>query len=245
MLCKSYSAITLSLLLITLFYPLDYAVANNGGVHGPNVKADTHSAEFRMNTSNSDDNTDGRQQYRLHYQRAFTDRFQVRMVLQYRDFGSFEYDNAKAEFLYNYKKANSDNYSAALRIDARTRRGQRPEDIGVHWTHQYNINTSLFIRGIAIVNKNITDNGAGEKPTTVASRFSITKRLENGLMIGAEMFNNYGELNDISDSNQQLHQFGPTITYNKDGWYIYGRYLSGLTSASPDHNFSLRIGRRF
>ncbi len=245
MFCMSRATVLASLLSMTLLCPAGYVNANNGGVHGPNVKADTHSAEFRMNTTNSDDNTDGREQYRVHYQRAFNDRLQVRMVLQYRDFGSFEYDNVKAEFLYNYKKASSDNYAAAVRIDARTRRGQRPEDIAIHWTHQYNIDKSLFVRGIAILDKNITENGAGEKPTTVASRFSITKRLNNGLMIGAEMYNNYGELNDISDSNEQRHQLGPTIMYSQDGWYIYGRYLSGLTSATSDHNVSLRIGKRF
>jgi hypothetical protein len=245
MFCKSRIALAASLLSMMYFCPSEYAFANNGGVHGPNVKADTHSAEFRMNTSNSNDSTDGREQYRVHYQRAFNDRFQVRMVLQYRDFDGFEYDNAKAEFLYNYKKANSDNYAAAVRIDARTRRGQRPEDIAIHWTHQYNINKSLFVRGIAILDKNITENGAGEKPMTVASRFSITKRLDNGIMIGAEMYNSYGELNDISDSNEQQHQLGPTIMYSQDGWYIYGRYLSGLTSATTDHNVSLRIGKRF
>lgn len=245
MLFKPRAAVMSSLLSVAFLYPMDYSFANNGGVHGPNVKADTQSAEFRMNTTNSDDNTDGREQYRVHYQRAFSDRFQVRMVLQYRDFGSFEYDNVKAEFLYNYKKASGDKYAAAVRVDARTRRGQRPEDLAIHWTHQYNIDKSLFVRGIAILDKNVTANGAGEKPLTIASRFSITKKLNNGLLIGAELYNNYGELSDISESNEQRHQIGPTIMYNQDGWYIYGRYLHGLTSATSEHNVSLRIGKRF
>lgn len=220
-------------------------LANNGGVHGPNVKEGTKSFELRMNTTNSNDAKDGREQYRIHYQQAFSDKYQLRLVLQYRDFGNVEYDNAKAEFLYNYKKRGNGKYSAGLRLDIRTRRAQRPEDIALHWTHQYDFSNDFFARGIAIVDKNISSNGAGEKPTTVATRFSITKKLDRGISIGAEMFNNYGKFNNVSKTEDQQHQFGPFFLYKKESWYLYARYLSGLTRNTDDHNFQFRVGKSF
>jgi len=250
MLCNTRSAAVPSLLssillVSSVFSISNLAYANNGGVHGPNVKAGTSSAELRMNTTNTDDARDGREQYRAHYQRAFSDSLQVRLVLQYRDFGDFEYDNAKAEFLYNYKKASSGKYSAGLRLDLRTRRGQRPEDIALHWTHQYNFSSSVFARAIAIIDKNVSENGAGDKPTTIASRFSLTRKLESGIWLGAELYNSYGELQDIDDAEDQQHQLGPTIMYSHQSWYVYARYLHGLTSATEDHNFQFRLGKRF
>lgn len=221
------------------------AIANNGGVHGPNVKAGTSSAEVRMNTTNSNDASDGRQQYRMHYQQAFNDEFQLRMVLQYRDFGTFEYDNVKAELLYNYKKASNDNYAAGVRFDVRTRRGQRPEDFVLNWTHQYNISDNMFVRAIGILGKNLTENGAGDKPSSIGTRFSISQKFTNGIMLSAELYNTYGELSDLEDFEDQTHQFGPAIMYRKNGWYAYARYLKGLSSATADNNFQFRIGKQF
>ncbi|MFW8590583.1 hypothetical protein ACOI22_07270 [Glaciecola sp. 2405UD65-10] len=221
------------------------ALANNGGVHGPNVKAGASSAEFRLNTTESNGARDDRQQYRIHYQQSMNDRLQVRFVLQYRDFGNFEYDNAKAEFLYNYKKAGSGNYSAGLRLDVRTSKGERPEDVVVNWVNQYNISSTLHVRALAIVGKNVTSNGNGDKPSSLGSRFALTKKMPDGIQLSAEIYNTYGEIDNISGFEDQRHQFGPSIRYNHNDWYIYGRYLVGLTSATEDHNFQFRVGTRF
>lgn len=136
-------------------------------------------------------------------------------------------------------------YSAGLRLDLRTRRAQRPEDIALHWTHQYDFSDDIFARGIAIIDKNVSSNGADEKPTTVATRFSITKKLDRGVSSGAEMFNNYGKFNNLSKTEDQEHQFGPFFLYRKQGWYLYARYLSGLTTSTDDHNFQFRVGKSF
>ncbi|MGB3726627.1 MAG: hypothetical protein WA981_12730 [Glaciecola sp.] len=221
------------------------ASANNGGVHGPNIKANTQSAEIRMNTSHSDNASDGRKQYRTHYQRAFSDSFQVRVVAQFRDFGDFEYDNAKVEMLYQYQEFENANYAAAVRFDVRTRRGNRPEDIAIHWTHQYNLSSKVFARGIAIFGKNVTDNNAGNKPSTFGTRFSINYKQSSNVVVGAELYSNYGEIDNFNSSNSQVHQIGPAVMYKHEGWYAYARYLTGLTSASPDNNFQFRMGKRF
>lgn len=83
-----------------------YSVASNtSGVHGPGVKADDRSMQLRIALSPSDEN--GQQDnwaYRLHYQYAFNDEFRSRMILQYRDRGSVQYEYIRAELLYNFKK---------------------------------------------------------------------------------------------------------------------------------------------
>jgi long-subunit fatty acid transport protein len=84
-----------------------YSVASNtSGVNSHGVKADDRSMQLRIALSPGDEN--GQQDNwacRLHYQYAFNDEFRGRMILQYRERGSVQYEYIRAELLYNFKKS--------------------------------------------------------------------------------------------------------------------------------------------
>ena len=77
--------------LLLLLFASSSAASNTSGIHGPGVKSDDRSMQLRLALSPSDENTQqDNWAYRLHYQHAFNDEFSGRVILQYRDRGSFQ-----------------------------------------------------------------------------------------------------------------------------------------------------------
>jgi hypothetical protein len=220
--------------------------ANTSGVHGPNVDADDRSLQLRIALSPSDED-DGQDNWgtRLHYQHAFNDRVRGRVILQYRDRGNFEYEYFRGELLYNFKKQAPDGmWSSGVRLDARQRRSDNPEQVSLNWTNQWNLANGIRIRGVLI--------GAWEfgsprafSGTEIETRSSISKKLENGLRVGIEMFNEFGEIGDFGSFNDQSHQIGPMIGGSIGGLKYEMRYLAGISNGTRDHNFGLRFNKAF
>jgi hypothetical protein len=183
--------------------------SNTSGVHGPGVKADDSSMQLRLALSPSDENAEpDNWAYRLHYQHAFNDEFRGRMILQYRDRGSF------------------------------------PEMFAINWTNQWDLSNGIRVRGILIgaweFGSDLASNG-----TEVETRGSVTKKLEGGLTVGVEMFNDFGRVGDFGSFNNQSHQIGPMIGGSLGDLKYEVRYLAGMSSGSRDHNFGLRFNKAF
>lgn len=236
-----FRVLGLSLLCGTFF-----AEANTSGVHGPNVKAGERSMQLRFAYTPGDNSGD--EDYwasRLHYQYAFNDRLRGRVILQGRDRGDFQYDYFRGELLYNFKKAtDSDNWSSGVRFDIRTRRGDRAEEFAINWTNQWDLDNGYRLRAILIANRQF--NSAGADPGIgIATRASLSTRLENGLRVGIEMFNEYGKLGDFADFDDQTHHIGPMLGGKVGGFKYEVRYLAGVTDAGRDNHFGLRFDKSF
>jgi len=232
-------------ILLLLFTAYSDA-SNTSGVHGPIVKADDRSMQLRLALSPSDEN--GEQDnwaYRLHYQHAFNDEFRGRMILQYRDRGSFQYEYIRGELLYNFKKkANDGKWSSGVRFDIRQRRSDNPEMFAINWTNQWDLSNGIRVRGILIGAWEFGSDRASNG-TEVETRGSVTKKLEGGLTVGVEMFNDFGRVGDFGSFNNQSHQMGPMIGGSLGGLKYEVRYLAGMSNGSRDHNFGLRFNKAF
>nr|WP_136250424.1 hypothetical protein [Ningiella ruwaisensis] len=219
--------------------------ANNGGVHGPMVKANSSQFDWRYTyVSSEEPGTSDIQASRLHYQQSLNERFQVRLVGQYRQQPDWEYDSAKIELLYNFNKFNEqDNYASAIRFDMRTRKGSRPDDIAVHWTNQLNLDAKNYIRAIVLFGKNLS--GEQSKNWRIGTRFSYYRRPNANYQLGIELFDQYGEVSNIAAYDDQRHQLGPAVMAKFGALQLYARYLAGLTDSTPNHALSFRIGWNF
>jgi hypothetical protein len=220
--------------------------ANTSGVHGPNVDADDRSAQLRLALSPGDEDGDtDNWGYRFHYQHALNDRIRVRGILQYRDRGSFQYEYLRAELLYNFKKQADDGiWSSGVRFDIRQRRSDNPEEFAINWTNQWSLSNGIRIRGILIGAWQFGSDRAASG-TEIETRASISKKLDNGLRVGVEMFNEYGELGEFGSFNDQSHQIGPMVGGTIAGFKYEFRYLAGVTNGTRDHNFGLRFDKSF
>lgn len=217
--------------------------ANTSGVHGPNVDADDRSMQLRLGFSPGDDESEvDNWGYRLHYQHALNDRVRGRVIVQFRDRGDFQYEYLRAEVLYNFQKQAADGiWSSGVRFDIRQRRSDSPEEFAINWTNQWNLANGYRIRGIVIGSWQFGSERAFSG-TEVETRASISKRIDNGLRIGIEMFNEYGEFGSF---NSQSHQIGPMIAGTIGGFKYEARYLAGISNDSRDHNFGLRFDKSF
>lgn len=220
--------------------------SNTSGIHGPGVKADDRSMQLRLALSPSDES--GEQDnwaYRLHYQHAFNDELRGRIILQYRDRGNFQYEYIRGELLYNFKKkADDGRWSSGVRFDIRQRRSDNPEMFAMNWTNQWDLSNGIRVRGILI--------GAWEfgsdrafSGTEIETRGSISKKLQGGLTVGVEMFNDFGRVGDFGSFNNQSHQIGPMVGGSLGGLKYEIRYLAGVSNGSKDHNFGLRFNKAF
>lgn len=237
-------AATISFLLLTL---ATYASASNtSGVHGPGVKAGDRSMQLRVALAPADE--DGQEDNwasRLHYQHAFNDQFRGRIILQYRDRGELLYEYVRVEMLYNFKKQVEDDiWSSGLRFDIRQRRGDNPEMFAVNWTNQWGLANGIRIRGILI---GAWEFGGDEAftGTEIETRGSISKKLESGVTVGVEMFNDFGRLGKFGSFNEQGHQIGPMIGWSFGGFKYEARYLAGVSNGTRDHNFGIRADKAF
>ncbi|MFC4700397.1 hypothetical protein ACFO4O_09530 [Glaciecola siphonariae] len=224
-----------------MIFVSSFAHGNNGGVHGPIVKANTQQFDWRITHSPADQ--DGAQDLwaqRVHYQHALNNRWRVRIVGQYRKQPDWDYDSAKIEMLYNFNKfGENDNFASAVRLDYRTRRGSRPDDIAIHWTNQFNFDAKNFVRAIMIVGKNVS--GTQSRDVRIATRFAYYHRLNSTYQVGLELFDQYGQISNIADYDEQRHQVGPAVMAKFGKFQVFARYLAGLTDSTPNNNFSMRL----
>jgi hypothetical protein len=220
--------------------------SNTSGIHGPGVKEGEKSAQLRLALSPGDE--DGQADiwaYRAHYQQAFNDKVRGRIILQYRDRGSLQYEYIRAEVLYNVKKKeNNGIWSSGVRFDVRQRRSDNPEEFAINWTNQWELSNGFRVRGILIGAWQFGSDKAASG-TKIETRLGVSKKIDSGLTLGVEMFNNYGKLGEFGSFNDQSHQIGPMIGGSIGGVKYQLRYLAGVTNGARDHNLGLRFNKSF
>lgn len=78
------------------------------------------------------------------------------------------------------------------------------------------------------------------------TRASIMRRLDNGVSLGAEMFNAYGSTSNFGGFEEQRHQIGPfagiPVTADLD---VRCGVLFGMSKASPDQELRLWLTKSF
>jgi hypothetical protein len=237
----SYSAFFICILLAST-----PCASSTAGVHGPGVNEGESSMQLRLSLSpNERDDEEDQWAYRLHYQQSFNDRIRGRLVVQYRDRGTFQYDYSRAELLYNFKKKAKDGaWSSGVRFDIRQRRSDNPESFAMHWTNQWNLENGVVVRGIIV---GIWEFGSDRafNGTAIETRSSIGKKLDNGLNVGLEIYNVLGRAGHFGSFDSQNHQMGPTLSGSYGSVKYHVRYLAGISDGARNHNFGFRINKSF
>jgi hypothetical protein len=235
-----------SIAFILLTLTCQSLASNTSGVHGPGVKANESSMQLRIALSPGDeDGQNDNWAYRLHYQHAFNDKIRGRLLLQYGDRGDFRYEYVRAEMLYNFKKQGENEiWSSGFRFDIRQRRSDNPELFAINWTNQWSLANGIRVRGI-LIGKWQFGSDKADHGTGIETRMSVSKKLDTGITVGIEMFNDLGRFGDFGDFNNQGHQIGPMIGGTVAGLKYEVRYLAGVSNGSRDHNFGLRFNKAF
>ena len=235
---------SIRLLLAMLFVTLPVSAQNIGGVFGPVVNEGHKSAEYRIGYDPEGYNGGSSFAHRVHYKHAINDDFMGRLVLQTRKTSdsSTDYDFVQGELFWQL--TNETKHKTGLRFDFRLRDNNRANQIGVNWMHQFALADNWQTRLVLLANVQFGDNKADG--IALGSRANLAKNLANS-QLGVEWFSSYGRTGDLNGLSDQSHTIGPfyTAKIGNTGWQFYTGALFGITSASDDTTFRLRVAKTF
>ncbi|RKQ68866.1 outer membrane putative beta-barrel porin/alpha-amylase [Litorimonas taeanensis] len=229
---------------IACFWPVLAAAQNTGGVSTPVVNIDHRSAQYRI-TLDPDDNGQTGFAQRLHYQQAINDDMMWRVVGQTRKTAEsdFDFDFVQAELFWQVTP-NAMDYQTGLRVDARFRGGDRPEQIGANWLNLWTLSDRWQARASAMTHVQMGDNAA--KGLALQTRAQLMHSLPEGRSIGVEIFNDYGRTGSVQGFDKQNHALGPFVTMPiTDNISVYSSVLFGLSEAAADTELRFWIIRSF
>ena len=88
--------------------------------------------------------------------------------------------------------------------------------------------------------------GEGQSGTFLQTRGELSQRLEDGVDIGAEVYNTYGPANNLLPVSQQSHLAGPFVSLPlNQSLTLRTSALIGLTAGSTDATFRVFLTQRF
>lgn len=227
------------LCLCLLFNPFAFA-ANTGGVFGPKINPQDRSLEFRYGIAFGEDGIEDNFATRLHYQHALNADHRLRVVAQHRDNGiDAFFDEARFEWHYQFQHAdqNNSNWDAALRLDFVVRESDRPRDVMLSWTNQWQLGEKWKATAVFLSRIQTGDNN--NSGLMLANRYSLNYSLGNGHSIAMENFFNFGWTRKDRDFNEDPQQMGISANGNLAGFKYKLLYLHGVSSPTPDNTVVL------
>jgi len=231
--------------LAAIFIAPNAMAQNTGGVFPIQVNEGHRSLQYRaaIDPDNAQDEFGFAQ--RLHYQQAINGDFMWRIVgqTQKTESSDFDFSFLQAELFWEMSD-DEDQHKTGLRFDARLTDGGRAEQLGVNWMNHFNFDNGWHARAIVLSSVQIGDTAADG--INLQTRARVGKKLENGPLIGVEMYNNYGRTSDFGSFDEQSHTIGPFISTpigNKVS--LFAGPLFGFSSAAPDVEARLWLTKGF
>ena len=231
--------------LAAIFIAPNAMAQNTGGVFPIQVNEGHRSLQYRaaIDPDNAQDEFGFAQ--RLHYQQAINGDFMWRIVgqTQKTESSDFDFSFLQAELFWEMSD-DEDQHKTGLRFDARLTDGDRAEQLGVNWVNQFNFDNGWHARALVLSSVQIGDTAADG--INLQTRARVGKKLENGPLIGVEMYNNYGRTSDFGSFDEQSHTIGPFISTpigNKVS--LFAGPLFGFSSAAPDVEARLWLTKGF
>lgn len=227
--------------LFALLVPTSVFAQNGAGVFPPMVEEGHQSFEYRVAVdSDTEANETGFVQ-RLHYQESINGDFMWRVIGQTRKTNDtdFDFDFIQTELFWDLSEDNQ-KYRTGLRFDARFRDDDRPNQLGLNWTNQYNFANDWHLRALLITSIQIGDNSVDG--ITAQTRWQLAKRLDQSQTLGLEIYNIYGNVRDLGGFDDQNHSIGPIYVRSLGtGWSIFSSVLFGLSDRTANTELKLWI----
>jgi len=211
------------------------------GISGPEITEGARSVGYR---AAYDPDQNGLAQ-RVHVDHALTGSFAVRGVIQARktEARTVDFDYVQGELRWQATPDGA-RWASGLRLDVRLRDRGRPGQIALHWLNQVQLTDEVRARVSTIASM---QTGSGrESGTFLQTRGELSRRLEGGVDIGAEIYNTYGRASDLLPLSEQSHLAGPFVSLPlTPSLTLRTSALVGLTSGSADATFRVFLTQGF
>jgi len=220
-----------------------------GNVGSAGVTSGERAAEFRIGVDDT-----GSARSRIHYDQAFSDWYQLRAIASFRrdDGDAWDYSGFTFENWFQWAEEQSDGagFNGGLRLAYTFADGAAPDEAATRLTMTDRFAGSWEWRANIIAGVETGDQSADG--AELQSRFQVTKAVPLALFnarkwrIGAELFSEYGNTEDLLGLEEQAHQIGPIVKADwSNGLYVQAGARSGLTDGSDDYMAKIFVGREF
>ncbi len=219
-----------------------------GSVFGPTIDPEDRAFEYRIGFAPGEDGEDDVFVHRLHYEQALNGALRLRGIVQGGDAetGRQEFNFVQGELLWQFLEETPAGVASALRFDLRLNEGDdRSHQFGVNLTNQWDLGGGWRLRGLLLADRDFGDRA--RDGVFLEARTSVTRGLGNGLRLGVETYNDFGNTDaGIGGFNEQEHLAGPVISGGfGEGWGWFVGALFGVSDAANDTDLQFRIGRDF
>lgn len=199
-------------------------------------------------------NDDGELGGRVHYDQAFTDWYQLRVIgaFQQPDGGDWDFRGVTFENWLQWREEARDGagFNGGVRLAYTVNDGGGPDAAAVRFTVTDRFGDRWEWRANAIGEIETGAGSAGgvflETRAQVTRGLTISAFGANDWRLGAELFSEYGNTRDLADFDDQAQQLGPVLKVEWDsGVFLQAAVRFGLTEATDNSMAKLFVGREF
>lgn len=237
---RSFNAIVIVAVLIAGIAPA--SAQNTSGVSGSDVKAGTQEFEYRAAFAPEYDGNPNGFAHRLSYKQAFDDRWSAKIIVLQNEHGgdALEFRTVSIEVVRQILESeDTGGWDSAIRVDGSIPAADnRPGRARAAWLNSVNFGEGWQARGNVYVGHEV--GGLARDGFTLETREELTRKLDNGLRIGAQMFNNFNTTAGFGTFDEQKHQLGVVAKGKFASHFGYNAgVLFGLSDRAPDTDFRL------
>lgn len=225
------------------------ALASTAHIGGARVTKGKLSAEYRY--SHTEDT--GRRRMRQHLDYGVTDRYAFRLVVSQdkRRGDGFEHNGVTVENRFHVIDREEKGFDVGVRLNATLSDGDKaPHETELRLMTEWPFAEGWNFRNNVIVEADIgedaEDGAALELRSGVYYDTGFSGSVLQSLKTGAEMFNGFGRLNNLSGADAQNHALGVALKGKLP--YALGfqaGYRAGISDAAPDHIFRFALSKKF
>jgi hypothetical protein len=237
------------LALGVIFAAPAHAQSLTGSVGSANITAGETGVEVRAGVNDAGDAA-----FRVQYEYAFTDWYQLRTIglFEQPDGEDWEFAALTFENWFQWSEEADDGagFNGGLRLAYGFNDGGGPDEAEVRFTltdefaGRWEWRTNLI--------GEIETGEGSEGGVELESRFQLTRGIglaalgSSDWRLGAELYSEFGNSRDIPDLDDQAHQLGPVVKVEWDnGVYLQTAVRFGLTDGADDSMAKVFVGREF
>lgn len=241
-------ALCICLFVIVTGLPLNGYAQTISAVGGANITKGSVQAEFRagFQVDDESDSQDQRLRTRQHINIGTTDHHALRFVVfqDNRQGDNHEHEALRLENHFQFLDKANHGLDLGLRINYTHADGDKtPHDIDARIVAEIPLNNDWELRFNSIVAHDIGPNS--NSGLQYEWRTQVTKGLENGLRIGVDMFNDFGNLREVSGYSEQDHIIGPVVKGRFGQYSFEAGFRSGISRGALDQQGRFFLTRSF
>ncbi len=201
-------------------------------------------ARFSYTNDNDAASQDDRLRMRQHYEHGFTDNYALRLIMSQdkRDDDSVEHSSFRIENRFQFFDEKENGFNGAIRLGYRNN-ASSADEVQIRLNGSTSFADSWQYRQNIIFGHEIAD--GSKSGLSLETRFAVQKEI-GAYDLGIDLFNDFGNLRQLSGYSDQSHTFGPFIkgSVTDDLSYEIG-YRHGFSRSAGDNSIRIFIGYDF